>query len=145
MRTTAYAEIYKNPTKIEWTKVGHKQHAPWSLEEDYGKMCYYAGGILTSKDLYVFDRENAEHHSASYEISKLEPNWFPLYCYFFYIPDVLAISASSFSFSDADNKKLEKSTASDPELSIMRRRVKGHPQLKKFKKIVTYDGDTITI
>lgn len=138
-----YAEIYKNPNSNEWTQVGHKQDPPWDLES-YGAKCYYAGGILTPKDLFVFDRQHAEHFATAREIPKLGP-WFPLYCYYFPGPDVLALSPSSFSFTGKDKDAYYKSRAENPDLALLKRKVKGHPQLKKFTKVVDIDGKKIPI
>ena len=140
-----YSEIYKNPTRVEWTQVGHKQSPGMYLRDAYGAVCYYAGAILTTKDIYVFNRENAEHHTTAYAIPKLESNWFPLYCYFFFAANVLAISPSSFSFSPEDMKKFERSKSNHADDNIMKRRVKGHPQLKKFARVVDTDGGIIKI
>jgi hypothetical protein len=133
-----YAEIYKNPTPNEWTLVGNKRMPPWDLEK-FGKPCYYAGGILTDKDFYVFDRENAEHFATAREIPKL-PTWFPLYCYYFAGTGVLALSASSYSFNKHDNDKYYKSRADDPSRRLILAKIKGHPQIKKYSKVVDLEG-----
>lgn len=139
----AYSELYLNPTANEWTSVGNKQRPPYELKK-YGEQCYYAGGILTDKAFYVFDRESAEHFLTARQIDKLG-TWFPLYCYYFAGTGVLAVSGSSFSFNMDDQDKLYASKAENPERRLILSKIKGHPVLKKYTKVVDIDGKPFPI
>ena len=132
-----YVEIFQNPTAIELTEVGHKQDANWGLEK-FGNKCYYIGGILTSKDLFVFNRQNSEHHKVSHQIPKLEREWVPLYLYYFAGENVIALSLSSFSMSP----KMSLSFRDGSSKAILQHVAK-HKAFRKFD-LVFEDGNPIT-
>ena len=123
----SYCEIYQNPTPDELTEAGHKQPPNWGLEK-IGSQCYYMGGILTAKDLYVFNRNHSEHKVVSHQIPNLGRDWLPLYLYYFPAENVLALSLSSFSLSPKMSIGLR-----DGQNHL--RRAIGHRAFRKFELV----------
>jgi len=79
-----YVEIYKNPTKSEMKEIN-----PRSGHE--------LGAIVSGKNLYVWDRDKAEHADVRSLIPRVSSTWLPLYLVYDFSTNVLRISVSTYS------------------------------------------------
>lgn len=79
-----YVEVFKNPTKSEMKEV-----SPRSGHE--------LGAIVSGKNLYVWDRDKAEHADVRSIIPRVGSTWLPLYLVWDHATNVIRISVSSYS------------------------------------------------
>lgn len=123
-----YLEIFQNPTGTELRECSSYHETPWDITK-FGKMCYYAGGILTSKHLFAFNRDISEHKQVSRKIpfKLLESNWLPLYMYYFPEKNTIALTTSSWSMSR--EMQMMSREANNTHL----KRAAGHPAFREFK------------
>lgn len=108
-----YTEIFKNPTFDELKEVGKRQTAPIDLKRfghDFqdgtisrGTQTWFMGGILTRQNLYIFDRNKAEHaevYRALLAEKHIEyTQAVPLHLYYFPSSKTLAMAVATYTAS----------------------------------------------
>lgn len=80
-----YTEIYKNPGGDDLKACGGTSSS------------HQIGAIISGKNLYVWDRDAAEHHQVKDVIPRAGKTWIPLYLYYDAHDKSIKISVSSFS------------------------------------------------
>lgn len=112
-----YVEIYKNPTKSEMREIN-----PRSGHE--------LGAIVSGKNLYVWDRDKAEHADVKYLMPRVSKDWYPLYLYYNHKDKSVRVSVSSFSMYGSGRP-----TYNEKQIVDYCRK---HPAFKIFSKVELY-------
>jgi len=126
-----YCEVFRNPTPDEFVTAGERGSNPHIPGVEALGRCIYLGGIITDKNLYVFNRGQAQHSQVNYQAVPAAEQMQGLYCYLYYFPktNVLCIDPSAFAqVSEYD----------------IQRRVSKHPVMRRFAKVINDGGKILT-
>lgn len=108
-----YVEIFKNPSKYEM--------------RDLAKENRETGAIISGKNLYVWNRNEAEHGDVKHLIPRTSKNWIPLYLYYTASDNSVTVSVSSYSMYSSGREDYNAEEIFDA--------CKEHPAFKVFSTI----------
>ncbi len=139
----SYSEIYVNPSNSDLQTVGRLTAPVYvpSVLEKFKSPCYYMGGLFTTKNFFIFNRDNIEHREATIALrKKFNPtqtqHFVAVYLYYFPQLKVISLDPATYSMGSeyAYGSKADEA---------LRRVCKNHPALRGFT-VVDSRGQPIT-